>query len=176
MKTLLASFVYSSLLLLAMITTVTCWAHQAAAQPVNADRTVHIKKRPPWTKSAVRGIPDPPPYQTERVYPHLQFVKPVVLTKAPGSSRWYVAELAGRIVSFPDDPDCHSPDLFIDLARQIDGVQHVYGMAFDPHFEQNRFVYICYLAGKGFQGDARVSRFKVTNTSPPRCDAASEQL
>lgn len=176
MKISLVSLLYSSLFLFVEIVAITWGLSVSFAQAVDIETISALKQRPPWTKSTIRGIPDPPPYQTERVYPHLQFERPVVLTKAPGCSRWFVAELAGKIFSFPDDPACSSPDLFIDLAQQIDGVQHVYGMAFHPRFEQHRFVYICYLAGKGFQGDARVSRFKVTETSPPKCDAASEQL
>lgn len=139
-------------------------------------RASQIEKRPPWTTSRITGIPDPPPFRTERVFPHLQFGKPVVLTKAPGSRRWFVAELAGRIFSFPPDPDVRQPDLFVDLAEHMEDVQHVYGVAFHPDFERNRFVYICYLVGKGFQGDARVSRFRVRDVSPPQCDPASERL
>ncbi|MCA9156676.1 MAG: PQQ-dependent sugar dehydrogenase [Planctomycetales bacterium] len=135
--------------------------------------------RQAWVTSRIIGSPDPPsPYRVEKVFPHLQFQQPTVLTMAPGTSRWYLAELTGRIYSFPHDPDIEQADvsLVVDLTKHIERVQHIYGMTFHPNFQQNGYVYICYLQGQGFAGDDRVSRFKVTGDKPPRLDPASEKL
>lgn len=142
--------------------------------------SVGISQRVPWTTSRISGSPEPPsPYKADRVFPNLKFKDPTVLTTAQGSDRWYLAELAGKIFSFPNEPDCTQDDaeLFLDLKSFKEDFQHIYGVTFHPEFERKRFVYICYIFGKeGFHGDAHVSRFEVTDTNPPRCDPASEQV
>jgi putative heme-binding domain-containing protein len=151
----------------------------SVCQGQNRKTPTGIRNRLPWTTSKVTGTPDPPsPYRVERAFPHLSFEQPTVLTQAPGGSRWYLAELTGKVFSFADDPNVKQKDadLFIDLTQHIERVMHIYGMTFHPDFEKNGYVYICYLQGQGFAGNDRLSRFKVTPADPPRCDPASEQL
>lgn len=136
-------------------------------------------KRIPWSTSRVSGTPEPTaPFRTEPAFPQLKFVDPTVLTISPTGRRWFLAELTGKIYTFPDKPDCQQADvqLFVNLAEHIANAQHVYGLAFHPDYQQNHFIYICYLAGKGFAGDNRVSRFTVKGDDPPRCDPTSEQI
>src|ERR671912_370860 len=67
-------------------------------------------KRVPWTASRLTGSPEaPPPYRTERAFPKLKFDQPVTITRAPGSDRLFVAELGGKVYSFPDDPAADTP-------------------------------------------------------------------
>ena len=145
-----------------------------------ATGTAGIAERIPWTSSQVRGTPDPPsPYRVARVFPKLTFKDPTGLTTAPGSDRWYLAELSGKIFSFPNRPDCRQEDveLLVNFKEFKEDFQHVYGLTFHPDFEQNRFVYVCYLGGKeGFHGNAHVSRFDLTRSDPPRLDPDSEQV
>ena len=144
------------------------------------DQPVGIAERVPWSTSRITGSAEPPsPYTTERVFPSLQFESPTVLTTAPGNDRWYLAELAGKIFSFPNRQDCRQEDveLLLDLKELKEDFQHVYGLAFHPDFQRNGFIYVCHLFGKeGFHGDAHVSRFTVTSDGPLRCDPASEQV
>jgi putative heme-binding domain-containing protein len=156
-----------------------------------------IAQRVPWTTSRILGSPEPPPpYRTERAYPKLTFHNPLDIAFAPGLNRVFVAEQGGNIYSFPNDDGCAKADLFADLhtaAQGIDqvpfarGVSNVYGFAFHPHFEQHRFVYVCYTLDiappKGHapltpmdQAGTRVSRFAVTRDNPPRIEPASEQV
>jgi putative heme-binding domain-containing protein len=147
-----------------------------------------IETRVPWTVGHVTGTPEPPPaYQTERAFPKLTFSSPLDLAFAPGSNRVFVVEQGGKIFSFPDEPDAATPDLFADLAVDVQhldrvpncaGFFNVFGMAFHPKYADNHFVYMCYLLGSK-NGDAlpngtRVSRFTVSKTDPPRIDPASE--
>ena len=68
--------------------------------------------RVPWTGSKIVGTPDPPsPYAVEPAFPRLNLRFPVALVRAEGTDRLFVAELRGRISSFPEDPDCPRPDL-----------------------------------------------------------------
>src|SRR5262245_32049922 len=133
-------------------------------------------KRVPWTTSRITGSPEaPPPYRTERVFPKLKFAEPVTITRAPGSERLFVAQLRGKIVSFPDDQACEKPDPFLDLGA-IPGHWRTYGLVFHPNFAKNRFVYACYVLKAGDPKGSRVSRFKVTDTDPPRADPKSETI
>jgi putative heme-binding domain-containing protein len=145
-------------------------------------------ERLPLTTSRVTGTPEPPPpYSTPRVFPKLQFNNPLEMVVAPGSDRWYVVEQHGRIYSFPDRQDCDHAELFLDIPAQIrtlpkNGVVgDTYGLAFHPKFAENRYCYICYVVnpkqgGPGLPDGSRVSRFRVSDADPPRCDPASEQI
>src|SRR4051794_4747043 len=98
------------------------------------DRPVGIPKRVPWTSSRITGsLETPPPYMTERLFPKLKFNQPVVISGAPGTERMFVVELPGKIYSFPNDPDCQVPDLFLDLGK-IAGHWRTYGLTFHPDY------------------------------------------
>ena len=144
--------------------------------------------RVPWTTSRITGSPDPPPpFRTRRIFPHIHFEDPTVITNAPGTDRLFVVEHDGKIYSIPPDPDCEQADLFIDLGRHIKNLDDgrnqfeltvVYGLTFHPDFAQNRYCYICYVIadreGPHRPDGTRVSRFRVSGTDPPRCDPESE--
>ncbi|HEY2584541.1 MAG TPA: PQQ-dependent sugar dehydrogenase [Tepidisphaeraceae bacterium] len=156
-----------------------------------------IPKRVPWTGSRIIGSPEPPPpYRTERMFPKLTFLKPLDIAFAPRLNRVFVAEQGGRIYSFPNDEGCEKADLFADLPKAAQGISKVpfakgvsnlYGFAFHPRFQQNRYVYVCYtldIAPPGGhapmtprdQEGTRVSRFEVTRDDPPRIVPASETV
>jgi putative heme-binding domain-containing protein len=150
-----------------------------------------ITQRQPWTTSRVVGSPDPPlPYRIERVFPKLQFYNPLVVTDAPGTDRLFVGEQAGRIYSFPNDPNCGKADLFLDLAKDVHSwdpkgkvkrLEALYGLTFHPQFAKNRYCYICYVLeskkpGEQLPDGSRVSRFRVSDTDPPRCLPETETV
>jgi putative heme-binding domain-containing protein len=160
-----------------------------AAPP--SDQGFGIESRTPWTSSHVHGTPEPPPpYRAERAFPNLTFKNPTVIASAPGSDRLFVAEQAAKIYSFPNDPDCKRPDLFLDLPKEVRTIEpgtpaktvgDCYGLVFHPQFERNRTCYVCYVVNSGvpdkpLADGTRVSRFTVTATDPPRCDPASEEI
>ncbi len=146
----------------------------AAADPVPPGPA---SARVPWTTSRVSGSPQAPlPYRVERVFPKLAFNGPVDLATAPGSSRFFVVELGGKILSFPIDPDAAAADLFLDLRANIPGVDQAYGIAFHPRHASNHFVYVAYVLRPGLPDGSRVSRFTVNPGDPPRADPASEKI
>src|ERR1044071_671295 len=152
----------------------------AAAQP-QFDRV-------PWTTSRIHGTPQPPPpYQSERIFPKLKFNQPVDIAFAPGSSRVFVVEQSGKVVSFANDPTVDKVDVMIDMKElsswkdvpDCKGVNSTYGMTFHPQFDKNHYVYICYTLshktnGKHLVNGSRVSRFTVASMEPPRVDPTSE--
>lgn len=152
-----------------------------------------IRQRQPWTTPRVKGSPEPPlPYRAQRVFQHLNFEQPTVLTNAPGTDRLFVAEQKGRIYSIPDDPDCSQADLFLDVNELVgrlntmlgEGSQatfgSVYGLTFHPEFASNRKCYVCYTVnyrkpkGGGNPDGTRVVEVRVDRNDPPRAIVDSE--
>ena len=160
---LIAALTLSSLLL---------WAPQRS----DADSPkVGIEKRLAWTTSRITGSPEVPlPYVTERAFPALKFNNCLDLTKAPGSDRLFVAEQGGKIFSFPNKPDVESADLMIDLAKEIKGLESVYAITFHPDFAKNRYCYVCYITKPNLEDGSHIARFRVSDTTPPTIDVATE--
>jgi glucose/arabinose dehydrogenase len=149
------------------------------------------EKRKPWTTSKVTGNPDPPPkYKSARVFPNAKFNHPLLIARCPGAERLFVGEQEGMLYSLANKPDA-KPEVFLDLRKEYKalvpnpsakGISEMYGLVFHPQFEKNRYCYVCYVLQKkdnvpGYLPDgSRVSRFKVTDTDPPRIDPASEEV
>lgn len=155
------------------------------------ERPLGRGRRPLWTTSKITGSPEPPPpYRVARAFPKLKFVHPVELTAAPGTDRLFLVEQSGKIYSFPNDQSSAQPDLFFDLASQLQGLEKepeikglgsVFGLTFHPRFAENGYLYICYVldpkkGGEMLPMGSRVSRFRVLKTDPPRVDPGSETV
>lgn len=181
----------SSFRLMAVLAAVLLGMQAAYAEQPDAP-PVGLKQRTPWTMSNFRGRPEPPlPFQAQRIFPHLSFNHPTVLTSAPGTRRLFVAEQNGNLYSIPDDPNCRQADLFLDMAAVIEQLNErspeplrleaVYGLTFHPNFAENRYCYVCYVVryqqgGKGQHPEGtRVCRYTVSRSDPPVCDVASEE-
>lgn len=160
---------------------------------VTKSKPYGIEKRVEWNTSKVRGRPEPPlPFIAKRVFPHLTFKNPTVLTSAPGTDRLFLTEQSGKIYSIPADQNCKQADLFLDvkelvarLNKSLPKEEQVvmvanYGLTFHPQFAENRYCYLCYVvrsrSGKPKQHPhgTRVVRLQVTKEDPPRADVTSE--
>ncbi len=155
-------------------------AEPAASKPAEtkpASSAVGIMKRVPWTTSRITGSPEPPlPYDVEQVFPNLKFDQPVDIVMAPGTNRFFVVEQAGKVFSFPNDPNVKSADLILDTAKEIAGVKQVYAIAFHPKFAENRYCYLCCIRDAEQKDGTRILRFRVSESDPPRIDPKSEQV
>ena len=133
--------------------------------------------RMPWTGSRIVGTPEPPPpYTVEPAFPRLKLQFPVVLVRAGGTRRLFLGELHGRLSSFPDDPSVSRTDLALDLAKVHPDLTAFYGLAFHPRFEENRYVYVCYVGKNDRPDGSVVARFTASRTDPPVIDPDSEQV
>ena len=162
-----------------------------------ADAPYGIESRVPWTTSRVHGSPEPPmPFRVQRAYPKLTFKAPLEVAFDARSHRVFIAEQAGKLYSFVDDPAVDHADLLADLPKDVlnidkvqyaRGVSNAYGFALDPDFGRNRYIYVCYVLDLAWphsagvmtpknQNGSRVSRFTVTDTNPPRIDPKTEQV
>ena len=99
-----------------------------------------------------------------------------MLVPAEGTGRLFVGELHGRIFSFPNDPRCTKADLAIDVAKLHPDLTAFYGLAFHPKFDENRYVYVCYVLKNDLPDGSVVSRFAVSRTDPPIVDPKSEKV
>ncbi len=133
--------------------------------------------RIPWTTSRFAGTPDPPPpFTVVPAFPNLKFEFPLALVPAAGTSRLFLAELKGRIYSFPNDPGCKAADLALDVSKLHPDLSAFYGLAFHPQFDKNRYVYACYVRRNDAPDGSIVSRFTASRTDPPVIDPKSEQV
>src|SRR5262249_3880472 len=134
-------------------------------------------RRAPWRGSRFVGTPGPPPrYTVEPAFPRLKFHFPVALVPAQGTHRLFVAELPGRVVSFPNDPNNAKVDLALDVAKLHPDLTALYGLAFHPKFGENRYVYVCYVLQNDRPDGSVVSRFAASRTDPPVIDPRSETV
>jgi glucose/arabinose dehydrogenase len=130
-----------------------------------------------WTGSKIVGTPEPPsPYKVEPAFPRLKLQFPVVLVRAGGTGRLFLGELQGRISSFPDDPDCATTILALDLAKLHPDFTALYGLTFHPRFEANRYIYVCYVLKNDLPDGSVVARFTMSRTDPPVIDLKSERV
>ena len=136
---------------------------------------ISVEKRSAWTTSRIMGSPEPPlPYITEPVFPSLKFQQCLELTAIPGSNRLLVVEQAGKVFTFPNQPEIATADLAVNFAEQIPGVQQVYSLTFHPDFQQNRYCYVCYIKGDNDPEGTHVARFRMTDADPPTIDVTTE--
>lgn len=160
------------------------WGATAVAQVPDA---AAVGVRVPWAASRFRGTPDKPlPMSLVPAFSKLKFRDPMQVRWQADLQRYFVLELKGRIFSFPDDESVQQADLAIDLpvevttfdAARSTGVKEAYSFVFDPDFSSNRFVYVCLILNGRSEGTladgSRISRFRLTDSDPPRLDARSE--
>jgi putative heme-binding domain-containing protein len=170
MKTTMAPARFTHTLLSLLLLSATVLNAAEPARPFGLDRRV------PWTTSTITGSPDPPPpFAIEPVLPGLRFTDPVILTRAPGTPRLFLVELAGKVLSFNPRTKPRAADLAVDLAPAIEGLRQVYGLAFHPNFATNRYCYITYVLKNGDPLGTVVSRFTVSKTDPPTIDPKSQK-
>lgn len=149
----------------------------------NETRPFGLAERVSWTTSRMAGTPDPPrPYDAKRAFPQLKFQQPVFIAQEPGTNRFWVAEVGGKIYAFTKDtPDNDSRQVVLNIKRQI------YAFSFHPKYEENGTIFVFSPTpisdGTNKDGDSadqsdqsRVSRF-TTNVDHPRlCLPDSEQI
>lgn len=79
-------------------------------------------------------------------FPGLTFASPLYLAGVPGADRVVVVEQGGRLHAFDNDPTVTASRVVLDLSGRVlfSGEQGLLGLAFDPEFAQNRFIYVHY--------------------------------
>lgn len=77
---------------------------------------------------------------------NLSFSSPLFLSGIPGESRLVVVEQSGFIHAFDNNPNVSSSRIVLDLSGIVatGGEQGLLGLAFDPAFALNRYIYLHY--------------------------------
>lgn len=171
-------FVMTCLLYTAILTAPSCGkAEEQKAPSEEPQKPFGIEKRVPWTTSRVVGTPEPPPdYTVQRAFPKVKFDSPVFIAQEPGTDRFLVAELSGKIYAFTEKtPDDASRELFLDTKRQI------YAFSFHPNYEKNGQIFVFSPTDpedKRPEKDktSRVSRYRASLEHPRKSTKESEEI
>ncbi len=146
--------------------------------------------RRPATINCVAGVPDVTLHRVldiDAAFSNLRFTMPVAILQAPlDDSHWFVVEKRGRVRAFPNRADVHSAQLttVIDLsASRVDALDGGFsseagllGIAFDPDYQSNSYVYLSFTATNitlGFH--SVISRFTM-DKNRLKLDPASERI
>ncbi|HEX8916412.1 MAG TPA: PQQ-dependent sugar dehydrogenase [Humisphaera sp.] len=161
-------------------------AATAAGTAAGAGRSL-LENRPEWTTSRVQGAPEPPSMlATVPYHAGVKFDRPVHLAVAPGVDRWFVAQEMAQVVSVPfAEGAATKPEPFADLRikdakdPKAGDRRRLWSIVFHPRFQENGYVYACYIE---YGKPANVNRI-VRLTVPadgrkpgavPRVDPATE--
>ena len=113
----------------------------------------------------------------ERVFPGLSFTNPILLLQAPGdTARWYVVEQRGRVLSFANQANAATTQVFVDITGRVTsgGETGLLGLAFHPNYPTDPRVYLSYTNGASGLV-SRVSEFR-TRDGGTTLDATSEVI
>lgn len=105
----------------------------------------------------------------EHAFKGLKFNQPTLMLQQPrNNNRFYLLEKSGRIYYFPNKKSTTEKQLYLDISQQkVDESFEggLLGMAFDPDFEKNHYVYLSYTSSdkpeedNSLQLESRISRF-----------------
>lgn len=127
-------------------------------------------QRPPWTSSRIHGSPEPPsPYTVERILPEVEFKNPVDFALEPGTNRWFVLQLDGKLFAIENGETKLVHDARADTPQH----RSSYGITFHPNYQQNHELFLCYVLPNDLPEGTRVSRFVMRDG---KVDSASEQI
>jgi glucose/arabinose dehydrogenase len=100
------------------------------------------------------------------------------MMQAPGNTtRWYVVEQAGRVISFANVETTPTKSTFIDIETRVNSdfsESGLLGMAFHPDYASNGEVFLSYTAA-GNTLTSRVSRFRTLNNGAT-LDPGTEEI
>ena len=151
-----------------------CGGGEAAAPDIPSARPSNTSciAGAPVSYSGVRSV---------NAFPNLSFTQPLAMLPAPSGNMLYVVERGGTIQVFNNAPGVTTMNEFGNISARVStsGEGGLLGMAFDPNFNSNGYVYLSYtapvLTGEPGALWSRISRFQ-TNASRTAILPASEQI
>ncbi len=124
------------------------------------------------------ATPAPPGVGIRPAFPKLpKLERPVAMVEVPGHQRMLVALQEGRLLSFARDSAASEAASVLDLSAKTsrtDNEEGLLGLALDPDFAKNRYLYVYYSA-KGGQRRTVLSRLATSGTGAGlKADPATE--
>ena len=119
-----------------------------------------VNPRVPWTGSKINGTPDPPPpYTVAPAFPHLKFESPSCAGPGQGHQPAVHRRIDGPRVLISERPRLQEGRPRARPCQAASRGYALYGISFHPHFEENRYVYVCYVLKNDLPDGSVVSRF-----------------
>ena len=122
-------------------------------------------ERVPWTTSKVQGSPEPPPpYLVVEIYPKSVERRVVDVQYVPGGDRLIALHLDGLFRVIDGNTSEFKLSRAFDFKAEYPDLFQALGFTFDPDFEKNRLVYVCYSRKpdpRAVSRIVRVSRFEL---------------
>jgi len=114
----------------------------------------------------------------QTAFPGLSFSNLSGAFQAPGdSSRWFVTELDGHILTFANNSDATQATTFLDISGQVitGGELGLFGIAFHPDFPGDPRAFVSYTTYANGLLQSRISQFQSTDHGTT-LDPASEMV
>jgi len=133
---------------------------------------------PPQTMAGKKSILGGafPHLSLELAFPHLSFDRMVYLTSpGDGTNRLFIVLQPGEILVFSNRQDVDSAAVFLNIRDRVNSSgneEGLLGLAFDPDYEENGYLYVYYSASPPRR--SIVSRFSVNSNDAGIADHASE--
>ncbi|HMR40937.1 MAG TPA: PQQ-dependent sugar dehydrogenase [Ignavibacteria bacterium] len=108
-------------------------------------------------------------YAIHEAFPNLTFVYPVeMVTADDGSNRLFVLEKGGKIKVFENDPNVSTTKTFLDITDRVSQYFYagLFGIAFHPDYEINRYFYVYYMSGTGASLTLNLNRYTASAANP----------
>ena len=115
------------------------------------------------------------PMTLEKAFPNLTLPNMVHITHAgDGTDRLWVVLRSGEVMVFPNTLAVGAAKVFLDIRGRVtaSGEEGLLGLAFDPQYVANGYLYVYYSAASPRR--SVISRFSVSSSDPDRADPASE--
>jgi len=116
-------------------------------------------------------------YAIHSAFPNLIFVYPVeMVTADDGTNRLFVLEKGGKIKVFENDPNVSAAKTFLDITDRVSQYFYagLFGIAFHPDYENNRYFYVYYMSGTGASLTLNLTRYTTSATNPDSAIKNSE--
>ena len=120
-------------------------------------QTSGLDTRVEWTKSNVKGSPEPPaPYALRIAYPQVQFENPIAGVRVPGAKQLMILEYSGKVWLIDENRQTSQKRLVIDMEMKT------VGLALHPQYAENGRMFLMTIdEQREEQQGSRVSEFLV---------------
>ena len=108
-------------------------------------------------------------YAIRDAFPNLTFAYPIeMVTPGDGTNRLFMLEKGGKVIVFDNNPNVTSTKTFLDITDRVSQYFYagLFGIAFHPDYENNRYFYLYYMSGTGASLTFHLSRFTTSVSNP----------
>jgi glucose/arabinose dehydrogenase len=113
-------------------------------------------------------------YKVEVAFPNLSFDHPDgIYSSGDGTNRLFIVGQMGLIYDFENRRNATETNIFLDIRDQVH-LGAFLGLAFNPHFAENRYFYVNYLADNPLR--TIIAQWSVLPNNPNQADMNSQKI